>query len=146
MMMDRFVRQRLFSAWLLMCGLFAFAGCGGPKMVPVTGKVMLADQPLTVGRINFIPDRAKGNNQSVACIGRPNSQGAYELVTVTVRGESKKGAFPGWYKVTFLNSNEFKEDLQGKVNRKFMDEKSSPFSIEVVENPEPDRYNFTVTK
>jgi hypothetical protein len=145
-MLDQDLFGRALRTLALAGGLFALAGCGGVKMVPVSGKVMLGDQPLTAGRVSLVPDRDKGNGASVACIGRINSQGGYDIVTATVRGEIQKGAMTGWYKVTILNSNEFKEDVEGKINKKFMDERTTPLRVEVIENPPPGQYDFKVSK
>src|SRR5215469_15494438 len=95
----------LLAAW----GLLALAGCGGPKRVPVSGQMTLGDQPLTTGRVFFSPDVSKGNNARVACVGRLDDQGRYELYTTGITpSETGKGAPPGWYKVTIREQSSTK--------------------------------------
>jgi hypothetical protein len=137
-----------FCAWALM----SLTGCGGLKLVPVSGKVTLGDEPMKLGRICLFPDRSKGNDNNVACIGRLNDRGEYSITTAGVKGNvGGKGAPLGWYKVVFMNSNDMKSDLddlvaKGKFNRKYTDDAKTPLAVEVVENPEPGRYDFKMTK
>jgi hypothetical protein len=128
------------------CGLAFLGGCGGLKLVPVSGKVMLGDQPLTIGRVSFIPDGSKGNKAAVACVGHLDSKGQYELHTTGVKASERgKGAPLGWYKVTLLNTIG-SPTLDGKVDRKYFDENKTPLSVEVVEDPSPGHYDFKVAK
>ena len=55
--------------WHIACGtlaaLVATAGCGGgegPARYDVSGSVTYDGQPIPVGSITFLPDKAKGNN------------------------------------------------------------------------------------
>jgi hypothetical protein len=151
MVTEKTPRGRRVLRLLFALGLLALSGCGGLKLVPVSGTVMLGEEPLKLGRICYYPDRSKGNENSLACISRVNGEGHYEIMTVDVRGNTNKGVPLGWYKVAFMNSNEMKTDLddlvkQGKLNRKYADDKKSPLAVEVVESPEPGRYDFKVTK
>jgi hypothetical protein len=129
------------------CGLLLAAGCSGSvKKVPVAGKLMLGNQPLTTGRVAFMPDFSKGNDAHVACVGRVNAQGEYELYTTAAKAsENGKGAPPGWYKVTVMNLPG-KNDLDGKVNPIFFDENKTPLSVEVVPDASAGRYDFDLSK
>jgi hypothetical protein len=131
----------LLAAW----GLLALAGCGGPKRVPVSGQVTLGDQPLTTGRVFFSPDVSKGNNARVACVGRLDDQGRYELhATGITPSESGKGAPPGWYKVTIREQGSTK--LDPRVKSIYLNEDKTPLSIEVVVKPAPGAYDFDLSK
>src|SRR5262249_6826307 len=134
-------------AWsvLCSCGLLTLAGCGGLKLVPVFGKVTQARQPLTGGALSFVPDASKGNHDSLSCMGRIGSDGRYELTTNGVtKSETGKGAPPGWYKVMLLTTLPGAPDIT--VNPKYTDPTKTPLSIEVVNNPEPGRYDLKLDK
>jgi len=134
--------HHLFAALFVLQG----AGCGGPKLVPVSGTVTLADQPLTGGRIIFYPDASKGNDARVACTGRISADGRYEIFTTNMLkgAASGKGAPPGWYKVTLVNSNR-KDDLDPNVDAAFQDEEKTPLIVEVADPPTPGAFDFKLT-
>jgi hypothetical protein len=120
-------------------------GCGGLNLVPVSGKVMLGNKPLTGGAVSFNPDPAKGNNARVMCIGRINAQGRYELTTSGVNGsDTGKGAPLGWYKVTLITTLPGEQPIP--VHSKYTDPERTPLSIEVVAEPSQGAYDLTVTK
>src|SRR5262245_20915339 len=81
--------------------LFTALGCGGLHVVPVTGMVTLNDKPLKGAVVSFNPDHAKGNNLRVSSTGRIGGDGQYEIYTDD-GSKVRKGAPPGWYKVTFM--------------------------------------------
>jgi hypothetical protein len=135
------------KAWALLWawGLLALAGCGGPKRVPVSGKVTLGDKPLTTGRVFFSPDVAKGNNARVACVGRLDEQGGYELHTTGITNkDSGKGAPPGWYKVTIRQQGS--TELAPGIKPAYLDESTTPLSVEVVPDAPPGAYDLKLTK
>jgi hypothetical protein len=74
-------------------------GCGGraevvPKLVPVTGKVLLNGQPIAGVSLNFVPrDQTKGTG----AFGGTLPDGSYELMHRT----REKGVEAGTYYVTF---------------------------------------------
>jgi hypothetical protein len=79
-------------------GLLAFAaGCGGgPKLVPVAGRVVYADgRPVTAASVSFTPDADKGNTGLLAT-GLLELDGSFTLRTYP-HGD---GAMVGPYKVT----------------------------------------------
>ena len=135
MVSTKLLRRRALSWGLCAWGLLTLTGCGGLKLVPVSGKVMLGDEPMKLGRVCLFPDRSKGNDNAVACIGRLNGQGEYQITTAGVKGNvGGKGAPLGWYKVVFMNSNEMKSDLddlvtKGKFNRKYTDDAKTPLAV-----------------
>ena len=133
--------------WSILCagGLLALAGCGGLKLVPVSGKVTLPGQPLTGAGVSFVPDTAKGNQARVSCMGRIGPDGRYDLKTTGVsRSETGKGAPLGWYKVTLLTTLPGVPDI--KINPKYTDPADTPLSIEVVADPEPGHYDLKLDR
>jgi hypothetical protein len=135
----RFVRA--FSFILGTLALLASTGCGGLKLYPVSGTVMLDGKPLTATRVSFNPDASKGNNQSVSCVGRLDGEGRFQIYTTTAKGSvGGPGAPLGWYRVTLVTG--LPGDPEIKVNPKYLDANKSPILIEVVEKPEPSRYDL----
>jgi hypothetical protein len=141
--------------WLAALGggmLFcAVCGCSDPgeKFLPVSGKVTLDRQPLTVGSVSFRPDASKGNTSKHVPTGDINAEGNYELYTV-----GRKGAPPGWYKVLVFADG---RRLQPKdsphplrpdwlTHKKYTDEKTTDLFIEVAEAPPPGAYDLKVSK
>jgi hypothetical protein len=121
------------------------AGCGGLKLVPVSGTVMLGDKPLQGGAVSFIPDASKGNTARVSCLGRIDSNGHYALSTSAVKGsDSGKGAPVGWYKVTLITTLPGSPEIQ--VDGQYLDPEKTPLSIEVVADPEPGAYDIKLKK
>ncbi len=58
-----------------------FGGCGRPSGVsfaPVTGRVVVHGQPLTVGTIHFFPDESQGTSGPMST-GLLQSDGSYSL-------------------------------------------------------------------
>jgi hypothetical protein len=126
---------------LCACGLFALAGCGGLKLVPVSGKVTLGDKPLKGGGVCFIPDASKGNDARVSCVGRIDSEGRYQLTTSAVKGsDSGKGAPLGWYKVTIITTLPGAPEIT--VDRKYLDPEKPTLFVEVVADPAPGAYDL----
>jgi hypothetical protein len=131
---------------ILVGGLLVLAGCGGsgPKLVPVSGTVTLDGQPLTRCSVALIPDTAKGNKGSLSCMGAVNAQGQFTIKTFGVKpSEGGMGAPLGWYKVT-LRTGPGQPDLN--VDPKFLDPAATPWSVEVIDNPPADHYDFKATK
>jgi hypothetical protein len=133
-------------ALLCVWGLLSLAGCGGRTLVPVSGKITQDGKPLDGGGVSFVADTAKGNDARVACIGRIGTEGRYELKTEEMQGgtPARKGAPPGWYKVTIMPSVRGGKPIE--VDRVYTEPETTPLSIEVIANPEPDRYNFDLKK
>ena len=138
-------RGRRVGTILCVCALVNLAGCGGLKLVPVSGKVSLGDQPLRGGAVCFIPDASKGNQARVSCVGRIDSQGRYELSTSAVQGsDSGKGAPLGWYKVTLITTLPGTPEIA--VDRQYLDPEKTPLAFEVVAEPSPGTYDIKLTR
>ena len=129
--------------WPILCawGLLTLAGCGGLKLVPVSGKVTQAGKPLTGGAVSFVPDASRGNKARLSCMGRIGPDGRYELTTSGVtRSETGKGAPLGWYKVTLLTTLPGAPDIT--VDPRYTDPARTPLTIEVVAKPSPGAYDL----
>lgn len=138
-----------------MLALIALIGCGdsGPKVVPVSGKVTLDGNPMSLGMVTFHPDESKGNNTVGTPTGMIQSDGTYKL-----NFNGKDGAPIGWYKVT-VNSmgmptnmgNMPAQDMSKmnqnttKVNAKFQKPETG-LSVEIVSSPAAGAYDLKVTK
>lgn len=104
--------------------LLVTQGCGDanrPKLVPVTGKVIVGSQPATAGSIIFHPDAGNEFQKD-----RPSSllqlDGSFTIKTFPY-GE---GVPPGKYKVTLS------PDLAGRIQHpKLGDAANTPWTIEV---------------
>jgi hypothetical protein len=130
---------------LCACGLLAATGCGGLKFVPVSGKVTLGGKPLGGGAVSFVPDASKGNTNRLSCMGRVGPNGGYELTTTGVtKAETGQGVPLGWYKVTLVTTLPGVPEIT--VDPKYLDPDKTPLAIEVVANPEPDRYDFKLER
>ncbi len=136
-MANRALRLRLGQG-LCACALLGIVGCGGFKVVPVSGKATLEGAPLTHGAVSFNPDSSKGNTARASCTGRITGEGHYELYTDDGH-RVVKGAPVGWYKVTILFPG---EDKPPPVNKKYLDFAKTDLAVEVVEKPEPGRYDL----
>lgn len=151
MMTTKLVRRRWLSLTILGACAWTFfgAGCGGVKRLPVSGTVMLDNQPLNGGYLEFTPDAAKGNTAKIVGMS-PIKNGHYTLETSGVtRSDSGAGVPPGWYKVTFriLEEGTKKNPLANlNVNDKYKSVETTPLSVEVKDNPEPGAYDFKMTK
>jgi hypothetical protein len=146
MTMTKVPRTRRFVAILCAFGLLTLAGCGGRfKLVPVSGTVTVAGEPLTQFRLSFVPDTAKGNTTPVACQGRIDAQGRYELRTIAVKGsDGGAGAPPGWYKVVLVVG--IQGDPEPNFDSKYTNVNTTPLSVEVVDQPQPGHYDLKLTR
>jgi hypothetical protein len=127
------------AAWLLLLT----AGCGGLKVVPVSGTALLDGKPLTGFVVTFNPDKEKGYSgpMDLDCSGRIGPDGSFSLRTDD-RFKVYKGAPTGWYKVTIWSP----DDKPLPVNKRYTDIKKTDLSIEVVEHPSPGAYDLKFTK
>ena len=115
--------MRFVIAAVLAFGLY---GCSArPELPPrakVTGVVKINGRPLPVGRINFTPDRDKGNDGPVA-VGAIDAQGRFELQTDR-DGDGSDGAAIGFHKVCIIANRSDSSDplkvyslIPGKYNK-----------------------------
>jgi hypothetical protein len=133
-----------YGAVLLTAGaVIAATGCStksGPKVAPVAGKVTVNGQPLTTGSISFRPDGAQGAGHIPS--GPIDGQGNYVLFMP----QEQKGAPVGRYKVVVMAyDNPRPGHLKPLIDTKYMDENTTPLKVEVIENPEPGRYDLALT-
>jgi hypothetical protein len=126
-------------------GLLAVSGCGrGKTIVKVSGKITVGGEPLTKAIVFFAPD--KDNTLETIPRGTVDESGVYHLET-----DGAEGAPLGWYKVyvTFMSGKGVQGNpspLKDVVNPKYLSALTTPISLEVVPNAEPDRYDIKMTK
>jgi hypothetical protein len=132
------------------CGLAVFSltamaltGCGpsGPKVYPVQGKVTLTDgTPIAYGHVILHADKSKGNESMQVCQGTINN-GSYTIMT-----GARPGAPLGAYTVAIEAAKEVNPDnpyfTEWLAHEKYIDPSKSNLTLEVVEQPEPGRYDF----
>jgi len=80
---------------VLVVGLGCF-GSSAPKTVPVSGKVTYQGEPVTAGRIVFVPIKPADGYPNRPASADLKPDGSYELSTF----ESGDGAVPGQYAVS----------------------------------------------
>ena len=140
------VPPRLVSAAALAVALGLAAGCGGgPKLVPVEGKVFVNDQPVQAGEtvkgyVVLHPDQTKGNTTQEQVSAEIGPDGSFKVLT-----RDKEGAPPGWYKVTVdLAKTNPKDpyDYKALIDGKYLEKEKSGIVFDVIENPEPGRYDI----
>jgi hypothetical protein len=126
--------------------LVGVLGCGAAP-VPVSGKVMLDNKPLTTGIVSFRPDKAKGNSNIVEPRGKIGDDGTY---TLEING--KPGAPPGAYKVVVIaqgppvNPKDPYSANKQIINPKYLQEEKTDLSVTVVKDPALNAYDLKVTK
>jgi hypothetical protein len=130
----------------------ALAGCteAGDEgnRVPVVGKVTFKDgKALPRGVVIFSPDGAKGNKSMHEPRGAIDAEGTYKASTT----DRLDGVQPGWYTVTIISQEPYDEsksswDPPWLINRKYGNRNTSGLAVEVIENSEPGRYDFQVSK
>jgi hypothetical protein len=101
-------------------------GCGGgPKAVPVSGRVTLDNKPLANATLQFVPvSGSKENEPQVSSTGTTTDDGRYSLILDN--NSKSKGALVGKYKVIITlgapNETEtkrtFHRQLPERYNRK----------------------------
>jgi hypothetical protein len=142
------LRGWLSLAMLCAFGLTSLAGCG-IRRIPVSGTVTLDGQPFTGGFMEFRPDNAKGNMGSFIAIGAI-VEGHYNVETRAItRSDTGDGVPLGWYKVTFgfyEESTSKRRVVPPNVNPRFKSAATTPFAVEVKDDPEPGVYDYKLTK
>ncbi|HEX4613352.1 MAG TPA: hypothetical protein VH092_34525 [Urbifossiella sp.] len=120
------------------------AGCGestGGKLLPVQGKVIVDDKPLTKGSVRFVPDTSRGNTDKHEPAGEIGGDGLYVITT-----GGKIGAPAGWYKVGIISADTPDStkplDAKSYVGKKYNDAQTSGLTIEVVAAPTPGAYDL----
>jgi hypothetical protein len=112
-------------AVLVVLGLAGCAGSdgSGPKLAPVTGRVVFKNEAVTAASIYFIPDAEKGNRGDMASAVL-QTDGSFTMETYP----KGAGVIPGAYKVTFDLGRRTEKELQP-----YRDVKTTPLSIDVPE-------------
>ena len=99
------IRRRIISRIMTSmcgCGILVLLGCGerSIELVPVRGKVLVGEQPITAGTVSFRPDAGRGNQTMEQPAGTLQSDGGFELFTA-----ERPGAPIGWYRVLVMADN-----------------------------------------
>jgi hypothetical protein len=123
------------------------AGCGGPAAVviaPVGGKVTLDGAPVASGQVSFLPaDQSEGAAGMSA--GAIDANGEYKIFTA-----GKSGAPPGKYTVTvtplMVPAPGATAAPIAPFNAMYSNVGKTPLHFEVVNSPEPGRYDLKLTK
>ena len=133
--------------FVLLCGTLSLAGCKSEpneKLWPVSGTILVEGKPVPTGNITFYPDRPKGNETQHQPMAVIDAEGKFELF---VPG-GKKGAPAGWYRVVVYSVDDPQPMKPNKyfVHKDYADVETTPLKIEVIANPEPERYDLKLKK
>jgi hypothetical protein len=138
----------LAAGVLVACVVGCGKGDGGQgKLVPVRGKVVLGDKPLTTGVVIFRPDALKGNTSKQEPRGQIDADGNYKLMTA-----EQEGAAPGWYKVGVIAARQPADPKnpyalpRSLVPLTYNDPEKSGLALEVAEKPGPGAYDLKLSK
>jgi hypothetical protein len=140
------IRSSVAPVWrpcLLAVVAAGLAGCGdsGPKLVSVQGKVTLTDgSPVKYGHVILHPDAASGNKSQEVC------QGTIQDGVYTIQTGAREGAPVGKYKVSIEAAAEVDPNnpyfTEWFADEKYVSPDTSKLTMEVVDSPEPGRYDF----
>jgi hypothetical protein len=117
------------------------AGCSESlgKLVPVQGKIMMADgKPLPGGHVTFVQIERDPKTPSLTPEGVIEADGSYTLFT-----KGQPGAPPGKYRVVLLPGSDRKAWSSG-VPRQYSNQQKSPLEVEVMENKPEGGYDLTL--
>jgi hypothetical protein len=149
----RMFKIRLSSfGFVLLAAVASTLGCGpasGPKLAPVSGKVLLDGAPLKSGTINLVADESKGAKQTGSSSGSIGPDGTFKITT-----DGKDGAPLGWYKVVVVtmvpggmgDTGPLNTQPQANSRPTYSDQAKTLLSFEVVDNPKPGAYDLTLSK
>ena len=133
-------RLTCLLACLLPALIIMTAGCGGPAMAPVTGKVMVGGLPVVRGSVYFVPNKSKGTSGKAA-VGDIGPDGTYILKTPG-RGD---GAVVGHYLISLsgrATGDEEHVPPNRQIPTRFISARHSALSAEV--KPGPNTIDFTL--
>jgi hypothetical protein len=138
----------LWIVWAGLVGGAAIGGCGepGPDLHEVEGVARLEGSPLTDGSVSLRPDGTGGTFEQPT--GSISPDGSFRVYT---RG--RPGAPPGRYRVVVF-SNEPPSGAtaahpgmpRSVVPLRYNDPVKTPLLVEVIEAPEPGRYNLELVR
>jgi hypothetical protein len=140
----RFRCDKVVWEWLViflcLAGLSVVAGCGKETRAAVSGKVTVDGKPLTTKLVTilFAPD--KDNPLKKIPSGTLDDDGVYRLDT-----GGSEGAPLGWYKAYLYYDAKPSKGEPPPFHPRYLDAMQSPFSIEVVANPQPGVYDLKLT-
>ena len=131
----------LGAAFVFAAGVLSGCGQSGPKLYPVKGRVTLTDgSPVKYGQIILHADASKGNTTKEV------SQGTIRNGEYTIMTGAREGAPPGAYRVSIEAADEVDEKnpyfTRWFAHEKYVNPDTSKLTMEVVESPEPGRYDF----
>src|SRR5262249_42117903 len=112
-------------AGLLLTLLLIGCGKGGPKVVPVSGRVTLDQQPLANADVTFSPESGSGTTAGLESSGRTDEQGNYSLKVIQDR---RDGAAVGTHKVR-ISQIERGATIVNKVPKKYNSETTLTFPV-----------------
>jgi hypothetical protein len=105
--------------------LLAF-GCGGSKVVPVSGKVTLDGVPLANAKVNFQPLGNGKINPGLGSYAKTNDQGEYSLMLVD---QSGPGAIVGKHRVEISAFESEKRDPNDDRERQPPDKVPARYNV-----------------
>jgi hypothetical protein len=130
----------------LVVGTAVAAGCGADreKLPAVNGTITVEGKAVPSGNVTLYPDASKGNASTHQPNGTIDPDGRYELYVPPGR----KGAPAGWYKVVVYAVDDPQPGKPNKyfANKEYADVNTTPLRIEVVDNPEPGRYDLRLRR
>lgn len=102
----------------------------------------MGGRPVSPARVQFVPDRQKGNVDGQEARGRVEADGSY-----TVSTGDKPGAIPGWYKVAVFAFEEVPEGQGPKpitwlAPPRYADPDKSGLAVEVTVQPRLGQYDL----
>jgi len=142
-------KSRWFSLFPALIVILTGCPAKNEKLVPVEGKVLLGGQPVPIGMVTFTPDKDKGNNATGNGMASLSSDGSFKL-----NYGGKNGVPPGWYKVSLAPTGMPTEMPPAgqpiphapAFNHKYQNPNTSGIAFEVIDNPEPGRYDIKLVK
>lgn len=119
-------RARLVASAALVAVLGALTGCGsgGPKIVPVSGVVLIDGQPLAYGHIQVLPTGWRPAS------GRIGADGRFTLTTTT----NGDGCAVGTHTVVILAGESLNPDtMKWHAPQKYSDSKTSGLTVTITQ-------------
>lgn len=144
----------LRSGFFFLC--FLVMSCSSSTVevsAPVAGIIKVDGKPIDIGWITFHPDESRGNGGSHLSVAEIGKDGSFAFAT-----NGKPGVPPGHYKVVIAATHDeiplrpkFGEDGRPwqpnwLTHQKYTNAQTTDLQIEVIENPEPGRYDFHLAR
>lgn len=116
--------RRLFGAASLAAFIGGIGCDSGPRLIPVSGIVLIDGQPLQYGTVQVVPDGHR------AAFGKIGSDGRFTLTT----NEAGDGVVAGTHKVAVIASVAKGPSVTWHAPKKYIDSSSSGLTL-VVDKP-----------